>query len=138
MHRQAPTVLTIALILAVLAACANSSKPPLVDPNVYPSAFKTEIIDTLIKTLEDPTNVRGAFLSDPVLTPVGNDQRYTACLRFNPRDANRQYKGSTDHIAYFFGGHLNQLVEATTEQCGKAAYKPFPELEKLCLAKKCP
>jgi len=29
------------------------------------------------------------------------------------------------------------LVEATKEQCGNAAYKPFPELEKLCQAKKC-
>ena len=42
--------------------------------------------------------------------------------------------GSKDRIAYFFGGHLNQLIEASTEQCGNAAYKPFPELEKLCLA----
>ena len=52
------------------------------------------------------------IISDPVLTPVGNDQRYTACVRFNARDANRQYMGSTDRIGYFFGGHLNQLVEA--------------------------
>ena len=48
--------------------------------------------------------------------------------------ASRNYAGSTDRIAYFYGGHLNQLVEATKEQCGNAAYKPFPELEKLCLA----
>ena len=45
------------------------------------------------------------------------------------------YTGSKDRIAYFYGGHLNQLVEATKEQCGNAAYKPFPELEKLCLAR---
>ena len=53
------------------------------------------------------------------------------------RDASRQYTGSTDRIAYFYGGHLNQLVEATKEQCGNAAYQPFPELEKICLAVKC-
>jgi hypothetical protein len=137
MYRQAGAVVAIVLSGVVLAACADTSKPKLVDPNIYPKDFKQEILDTLTNTLEDPTNVRGAFLSDPVLTPVENDQRYTVCVRYNGRDANRQYKGSTDHIAYFFGGHLNQLVDATPEQCGKAAYKPFPELEKLCLAKKC-
>ena len=30
-----------------------------------------------------------------------------------------------------------QLIETTREQCGNAPYKPFPELETLCLAKKC-
>jgi len=29
------------------------------------------------------------------------------------------------------------LIQASKEQCGNAAYKPFPELEKLCLATKC-
>jgi len=29
------------------------------------------------------------------------------------------------------------MVEATKEQCGNAAYKPFPELEKYCFASKC-
>ena len=100
-----------------------------------PPNYKQEILDTLTRTLVDPTNIRDAYISDPVLRPVGKDQRYTACVRYNARDANRQYEGSTDRIAYFFGGHLNQLVEASKEQCGKAAYKPFPELEKLCLGK---
>jgi hypothetical protein len=137
MHRQAGTIVTTMLMAALLAACADASKPALVDPNTYPAAFKQEILDTLTRTLDDPTNVRDAFLSDPVLEKVGNDQRYTACVRYNARDLVHQYKGSTDRIAYFYGGHLNQLVEASPEQCGKAAYKPFPELEKLCLAKKC-
>ena len=43
--------------------------------------------------------------------------------------------GQQDRIGYFYGGHLNQLVEASKAQCGNAAYKPFPELEKLCQAK---
>ena len=90
-----------------------------------------------MKALADPVNVRDAYMSDPVLTSTGKDQRYAACVRYNARDAGRRYMGSTDRIAYFYGGHLNQLVEATPEQCGKAAYKPFPELEKLCFAVKC-
>jgi hypothetical protein len=81
--------------------------------------------------------VREAYISEPALGPIGKDQRYTACVRYNARDAASHYAGSTDRIAYFYGGHLNQLIQASKEQCGNAAYKPFPELEKLCLATKC-
>jgi hypothetical protein len=126
----------VLMVGLVLAAC-GSDKTPLVEPNIPPTGFKREILDTLQGTLDDPTNVRDAFISDPALTPVGSDQRYTACVRYNARDLNRTYAGNKERIAYFFGGHLNQLIEADQGQCAKAAYKPFPELEKLCFAKKC-
>jgi hypothetical protein len=58
-------------------------------------------------------------------------------VRSDSRNANKEYMGSKDRIGFFYGGRLNQLVEATKEQCGNAAYKPFPELEKLCQARKC-
>ncbi len=131
----------LALAFAVtLAACAPGDyigKPKDVDPNLFPADYKKEILDTLSGVLTDPTNVRDAFISDPVLSPAGRDQRYTVCIRANERGLNRQYMGSKDRIAYFYGGRLNQLIEATNEQCAKAAYKPFPELEKLCHGKKC-
>jgi len=120
---------------AALAAC--SSKTPDVEPNVAPTNYKQEIVNTLKETLDDPNNIRDAFISDPVLTSTGVNQRYTACVRFNARDASRRYIGSTDRIAYFYGGHHNQLVEASTQQCGNASYKPFPELEKICRGEKC-
>jgi hypothetical protein len=126
----------VLIIGSVLAAC-GSGKTSLVEPNIPPTGFKREILDTLQGTLDDPTNVHDAFISDPALTPVGSDQRYTACVRYNARDLNRTYAGNKERIAYFFGGHLNQLIEADQGQCAKAAYKPFPELEKLCFAKKC-
>ena len=91
----------------------------------------------MTSTLDDPTNVRGAFISEPVLRQAGKEQRYVICVRSDSRNANRQYTGSTDRIGYFYAGHLTQLIDATKEQCGNAAYKPFPELEKLCQAKKC-
>ena len=131
MRRPAGNWLLMAVVAAALAAC-SSSKEALVDPNVFPAQYKQEIADTLSRTLIDPTNIRDAFVSDPALTPVGKDQRYTACVRYSARNASRQYTGSTDRIAYFYGGHLNQLVEATKEQCGNAAYKPYPELQALC------
>ena len=65
--------------------------------------------------------MRDAAITDPVLRPVGTDQRYVVCVRANTRDAAGRYlEAPKDRIAYFYGGHLNQLVDATPEQCGKA------------------
>jgi hypothetical protein len=133
------TIASLCLVLALavaLAACSSDSNKEM-DPNIAPTNAKDEILTTMLKVLPDPTNVRDAYMSDPVITSAGKEPRYTACVRYNARDAGRRYMGSTDRIAYFYGGHLNQLIEATKEQCGNAAYKPFPELEKLCQAKKC-
>lgn len=134
-----PAVFAVAVTLA-LAGCGSNDylgKPKEVDPNIVPANYKKEIVDTLKGVLIDPTNVRDAFISEPALTAVGKDQRYAACVRLNSRGYHREYLGSKDRIAYFFGGHLNQLVDASKEQCGNAAYKPFPEVEKLCLGKSC-
>ena len=128
----------LSALAMALAACASGGKEKDVDPNIFPTGFKQEVLTTLTDVLEDQTNVRDAYISDPTLTPVGKDRRYTVCVRYNARDASRQYMGSQDRIGYFYGGRLTQLIEASKEQCGNAAYKPFPELEKLCQAKKCP
>jgi hypothetical protein len=130
-----------ACLLSILAmglvACSSSSKQPEDNPNVFPADYKNEILNTMTLSLEDPANIRGAFISEPVLRPAGKDERYTVCVRSDSRNANKNYTGSKDRIGYFYAGHLTQLVDATQEQCGSAAYKPFPELEKLCQAKKC-
>lgn len=120
-----------------LGACSGDKKD-LADPNVFPTAYRQEILNTLTTTLDDPTGVRDAFITEPMLrTVTGTDQRYAVCVRANARNLARHYEGPKDRIAYFYGGHLNQLVEATKEQCGNAPYKPWPELEKYCLTKSC-
>ena len=124
------------LSMLALAACSTTKEKP-VDPNLFPTNYKKEILNTMKTLLGDPTNVRDAFISDPVLTPVGKEQRFTVCVRSNSRDAEHQYMGVKDRIAYFYAGALNQLVDAKPEQCANAAYKPFPELENICLTKKC-
>jgi hypothetical protein len=43
----------------------------------------------------------------------------------------------TDYVAYFYAGDITQFVKATGDVCAGAAYQPFPDLEKLCLAQKC-
>ena len=128
----------LAVSAIALAACSSDSKKNVdPDPNIFPTNYKQEVLDTMTRVLDDPTNVRDAYISEPVLRTAGHDQRYTVCVRYNARNLQRQYTGSKDRIGYFFGGHLSQLVETTPEQCSAAAYQPFPELEKLCLAKKC-
>jgi hypothetical protein len=137
MRRPAGNWFIIAFVGSLLVGCAdNKIRPQDLDPNITPVDYKQEMLDGLKRAIDDPTNVRDAFISAPVLTQVGNDQRYSACVRYNSRENNR-YIGNRERIAYFYGGHINQLVEATAGQCSKAAYQPFPELEKLCLAEKC-
>ena len=99
-----PWLAVVVLAVGALAACSSfggSSKVAEVDPNLFPTDYKQEILNTMTQTLQDPTNVRDAYLSDPVLAPVGKDQRYTACVRYNARNAAKHYMGSQDRIAYF-------------------------------------
>jgi hypothetical protein len=125
--------------LGVALAACTGAKEVEPEPNILPTNYKQEIVDAMTRILPDPTNVRGAFITDPFLSvaPGGKDPRYIVCVRYNGRDASRQYMGSKDRVGSFFAGHLNQLIEAGNEQCAKAAFKPFPELEKLCQAKTC-
>jgi hypothetical protein len=109
-----------------------------VDPNVFPAGYKQEMALTFTRGLVDPTNIRDAEISDPVLRPTGpQEQRYAVCMRANVRDGARRYAGVKERIGWFWGGHLNQLVLAEPGQCTGAVYKPWPELEKYCLAKNC-
>jgi len=138
MVRCVANLCLLSSVLLVTVGCSSSKKAePEENPNVFPSSYKNEILATMATALDDPTNVRDAYISEPVLRRAGNEERYVVCVRADSRNANKLYAGSKDRIAYFYGGHLNQLIDATKEQCGSAAYKPFPELEKLCQARKC-
>jgi hypothetical protein len=133
------TLFSLAIAAIALGACSSSSGAgPVANPNVFPAQYRNEIITTLISSLDDPTGIRDASISDPVLRPAGRDQRYVVCMRFDSRDVQRRYTGMTERIAYFYAGHLNQLVKTTApDQCAGVVYKPWPELEKYCLAKSC-
>ena len=136
--RVAVSACLLSVLAVGLIGCSGSGSKQLEEnPNIFPADYKNEILFTMTNTLEDPTNIRNAFVSEPVLREAGKEERYVVCVRSDSRNANKHYTGSKDRIGYFYAGHLTQLVEATKEQCGSAAYKPFPELEKLCQAKKC-
>jgi hypothetical protein len=107
----------------------KSNDPWKVDPNKYPIEYKNEVLKFLRTDLRDPSGVRGAFITDPTLIQFGNENRYAVCLRYNARDNGGQYEGTKDRIAVFYGAQINQVREATKEECGTAVYRPFPELE---------
>lgn len=137
MVRCAARLCLMSAFAVSLIACSSDKKQAEENPNVFPADYKNQILVTLTNSLDDPTNIRSASITDPFVRSAGKEERYVVCLRFDTRNLNRNYTGIQDRIAYFYGGHINQLVEATKEQCGNVAYKPFPELEKLCQAKKC-
>lgn len=137
MVRCAAKLCLLSALAVSLLACSSDKKQAEENPNVFPSDYKNEILTTLTSTLDDPTNIRSAYITDPFIRPAGKEERYVVCVRSDSRNVARHYTGITDRIGYFYNGHLNQLVDATKEQCGNIAYKPFPELEKLCQAKKC-
>ena len=137
MRWRAAGLCLVAAFAMALAACSSDSKPE--NPNVFPKDYKKEIIDTLKKLFagNDTTRVSGAVISDPVLRPVGQNQLYTACVRYTAHGATQGEIGNATRIAYFFGGHLNQLIPAEKDQCGNATYKPFPELNRYCVGTGC-
>lgn len=137
MVRCAAKLCLLSALAVSLLACSSDKKQAEENPNVFPSDYKNEILTTLTSSLDDPTNIRSAYITDPFIRPAGKEERYVVCVRSDSRNVARHYTGITYRIGYFYNGHLNQLVDATKEQCGNIAYKPFPELEKLCQAKKC-
>jgi hypothetical protein len=127
--------LPVALGIA-LASCSSSQKAP-VETNILPTKYKDEILRIFPKMVGDPTNTRDAAISDPTFDPSGPVHVYYVCVRANPRDGNHRYLGIKQYVGYFYDGHLSQFVDAPPNLCDKAAYKPFPELEKLCLGASC-
>lgn len=124
-----------ALPVAALAfACAQDPGSVVTtDPNTPPVNYKTEIIAYLRTYLNDPVGVRGAYIAEPELRniPGSMAQRYMVCLRFNAKDSTGKYEGSRDRMVAFLSGRLDTLVPARKDQCEKANWQPFPELEKL-------
>src|SRR5215470_701997 len=108
MVRCAARLSLLLALAASLVACSSDKKQAEENPNVFPANYKNEILLTMTNTLDDPTNIRGAYITDPFLRAAGKEERFIVCVRADTRNL----------VAVFYGGHLNQLVEATKEQCG--------------------
>jgi hypothetical protein len=112
-----------ALLSAAVAGCSAPKKPDVVvDPNIFPANYRTQIKEFLAQSLTSRADFHGAMISPPVLKQIGDNPRYIVCLRFN---GNGQVKTK---VVIYFAGMVSQFVDPTPEQCGDAAYQPFTEL----------
>jgi hypothetical protein len=128
----------VVLIAIALGGCAGAEGPSsdsVRAARAVPANYKAELLAHLRTFLNDPTNVRNAYVSEPTLTRIQGADRYVTCLRFDAKNSYGGYRGNKDYIATYFGGKLEYFVELRPETkdewCRSATYQPFPELEKL-------
>jgi hypothetical protein len=123
----------LALMLAGCASIDSMSDQKRVENeiNVVPVNYKTDILAAMRTYLNDPSNVRDAYVSEPALKGVEVGTRYMSCVRYNARKTNGQYAGSKDSVITFRSGRLDRIIDNAREQCKDAAYVQFPELERL-------
>jgi hypothetical protein len=142
----------VALAAALaLGACASARsredrEARLARINVYPANYKTDVAMALRAYVSDPTDIRDAFIDPPALRPVGTQNRYASCVRFNAKNGEGRYTGSRDVMAVFSSGRFDQFAEAAAldasgeptplalqvkEHCAQAEYGRFPEVEAL-------
>jgi hypothetical protein len=102
---------------------------------VFPANYRAELLAYLRNFLNDPTNVRNAYLSEPVLIRLEGEERYITCVRFDARNSYGSYRGSREYLATYFAGKLEYFAELRPEsgddRCRTATYMPFPELQQL-------
>jgi hypothetical protein len=101
--------------------------------HAYPDNYKADILAAMHAYLNDPTGIRDASISEPMLKEVGNGMgtRYVVCLRFNGKRDNGNYAGIKQIEAVFLAGRFDDFVDTPREPCLAAAYAPFPELEQI-------
>ena len=125
----------LALLLSVsfaLGACGHDVVPVSDDGlNVFPTNYKSDILAAMHAYLNNPTGIRDAAISEPVLKSSGTVTRYVACLRFTPKKNLSEYGGTREIAAVFMAGRLDRFVDLPKTECMGATYAAFPELQKL-------
>jgi hypothetical protein len=106
----------------------NSSDDEL---NAYPSNYKADILAAMHSYLNDPTGIRDAAISQPVLKSSGSVTRYMVCVQFNPKKNASEYAGIKEAAAVFLVGRFDHFVDTLRDECAGVTYAPFPELQKL-------
>jgi hypothetical protein len=126
------------VLALMLGGCAsiesmNDQKRVEGEINVAPANYKADVLAAMRTYLNDPTNVRDAYVSEPALKGVDGGTRYMSCVRYNAKKTGGQYAGSKDNIITFRSGRLDRIIDNMNarEQCKDATYVRFPELEQL-------
>jgi len=147
--------------VCLLADCTGHGRPLDELPNTYPDNYKSELLGFLHSYINDPTQIRDAVISDPVLKSVSNAgpdsgseptergggrgargsnflapsgpprERYVVCVRYNAKDRDGRYMGLKQGMAVYAGGRFDRFAEQARGTCDAVEYKPFPELQAL-------
>ena len=126
-------LIIMALALSACAGDHHRTEETGEGVNAYPTNYKTDILAAMRVYLGDPTAIRDASISEPVLKPASltTPSRYMLCVRFNPKKTATVYEGMREVAAVFVAGRFDQFIETPKDICAGVTYAPFPELEKL-------
>ena len=136
------SVAAAALAALVLGGCASDDIGPSKAElkarwdaeNVYPQAYKRDLLAFLRTYLNEPSGVRSASVSAPALKDVGPGERYYTCVRYTERKSTGGYAQPKDGVAVYVSGKLDRFFDEKREVmpfCKDVAFAPFPELEAL-------
>jgi len=114
-----------------LGACGHDRVSDGEGINVYPTNYKSDILAAMHAYLNNPSGIRDAAISEPVLKSSGNVDRYVACLRFTPKKNVSEYGTTREIAAVFMAGRLDRFVDLPKGECNGVAYAAFPELQNL-------
>src|SRR5690349_20327420 len=111
-------VVVAAIAATTLAGCTTEVGPSRDElkakwesENVFPQAYKQDLLAYLRTYLNDPSHVRGAAVSQPQLKYIGPGDRYVACVRYNARNTDGKYQGSKDGAAVYVAGKLDRFFD---------------------------
>jgi len=138
---RALALLVAASAAVALGGCASDIGPSASElkarwdaENIYPQGYRQDLLAFLRTYVNDPSQIRGAAVSQPQLKYVGPGDRYVACVRYNSRNSDGKYAGSKDGAAVYVAGKLDRFFDTpkdVRELCKEVALAPFPELERL-------
>lgn len=123
-------ILLLSLICA-LGGCGHNMVTDSDEINIYPTNYKSDILAAMHAYLNNPTGIRDAVISEPVLKSSGSVNRFVACLRFTPKKNVSEYGGTKEIAAVFMAGRLDRFVDLPKTECAGVTYAAFPELQNL-------
>lgn len=125
--------LLLPVVVLTLAGCTGggagfgfwSSKDdhPLTEAevNAVPADYRKDLLPFLESYFSEKP-LRDVSISEPALKPMGSVSRYIICVR---RD--RPGDPPKERVVTYFAGKINQLADATGDQCAGAVYQPVAE-----------
>jgi hypothetical protein len=132
-HQAAEQLLrriSLLLVMALgLGGCGHNAPDNDSGINAYPANYKADILAAMHAYLNDPTGIRDASISEPVLR--SSLSRYVVCLRFTAKKNAKEYAAPKEIAAIFLAGRFDRFIDMPKDECAGVTYAAFPELQKL-------